>query len=80
MDFNAEIANHQLFFLVTAASVSLNQEIGVPLDTFTLQLPRICANGSFKLPIRADLRDDWNLPHRFCNYGYYEIVIYMGIF
>lgn len=81
MNFSAEVATHQLYFLVAASSVSLNQEAGFPLDTFTLQLPKICANGSFKSNVKANLCDeDWNLQRRYCNDGYYDIVIYIGIF
>lgn len=79
-NFSAELATHQLYFLVTAASTSYNQEAGVPLDTFTLQLPRISANGAFKVPLLTDSKDDgWNLPHRCRHDGYYDITIYMGM-
>lgn len=90
--FSAEIADHQFYFQVISASescsnpiinernLSSNSNNFDSIDTFTLQLPRVCANGSYKSLKNCDVdlpkRDGWNgtdLVYR--NEGYYNITI-----
>ncbi|KAI1727949.1 hypothetical protein DdX_00092 [Ditylenchus destructor] len=92
-EFSAEIADHRLYFLVTNPSTSASNlgtggisisETGpsMQLDTFTLQLPRICASGTYRQPSNQFIEsktDGWN-----CNEliyrkeGYYHITIIIG--
>ncbi|KAI1727267.1 hypothetical protein Ddc_04564 [Ditylenchus destructor] len=92
-EFSAEIADHRLYFLVTNPNTSASN-IGtggvaisesapsMQLDTFTLQLPRICASGTYRQPSNLFIdskTDGWNsneLIYR--KEGYYHITIIIG--
>lgn len=95
--FSAEIADHQFYFHVMSAPESrINNLIGEKnignssnnfdsIDTFTLQLPRVCASGSYELPksdgFDLSKQDGWNCAELvYRNEGYYNISIVISNF